>query len=156
LQDPSTPRRNRWTLNADPIAAAIGRSPAFGLIDLRQGCRTMTDETDQMLSARSAPMFLVGLLVFTGSLSAHDRAAAQMKGAPRAASICAPCHGLDGIGRNVATPNIAGQNSIYLRKQLAAFRSRQRQHPDMRYVARELTERELDALVVYYSQLPPP
>jgi len=110
-----------------------------------------------MSSFRSAlSVFLLGLLIFAGLLPASIGAAAQMKGAPRAASICAPCHGLDGIGRNVATPNIAGQNSIYLRKQLAAFKNRQRQHPEMRYVARELTERELDALVVYYSQLSPP
>ncbi len=105
---------------------------------------------------RAPPIFFLGFLLFAGSLPASGGAAAQTKAAPRAASICAPCHGLDGIGRNVATPNIAGQNSIYLRKQLTAFKNRQRQHPEMRYVARELTERELDALVVYYSQLPPP
>ena len=104
----------------------------------------------------AATIFVLGLLVSTAFLSGMTPAAAQTKAAPRAAAICAPCHGLDGVGRNVATPNLAGQNSIYLRKQLTAFRTRQRRHPEMRYVARELTERELDALVVYYSQLPPP
>jgi cytochrome c553 len=39
--------------------------------------------------------------------------------------------------------------------QLLAFKKGQRKHPEMRYVARELTELELDELVVYYSTLPP-
>ena len=72
------------------------------------------------------------------------------------ADKCAVCHGLDGLAKIAEAPNLAGQNEQYLLAQLTAFKNRQRQHPEMRYVARELTERELDALVVYYSQLPPP
>ncbi len=44
--------------------------------------------------------------------------------APSAAAVCARCHGLDGIGRYVEVPNIAGQHSIYLREQLLAFKPR--------------------------------
>jgi cytochrome c553 len=84
-----------------------------------------------------------------------DRAGAQSRAAPTVATVCAPCHGLDGVGHDVEIPNIAGQHSIYLRKQLLAFKNGQRKHPEMRYMARKLTDRELDELVVYYSTLPP-
>jgi cytochrome c553 len=67
--------------------------------------------------------------------------------------VCAPCHGVDGAGGDVEKPNLAGQKSIYLRKQLLAFRAGKRKHPDMN-LARDLTDREIDQLVVYYSTLP--
>jgi cytochrome c553 len=49
----------------------------------------------------------------------------------------------------------AGQHSIYLRQQLLAFRSGKRRHPEMIERARDLTDREIDQLVVYYSTLMP-
>lgn len=81
-------------------------------------------------------------------------AAAQTGTAPRVASICVPCRGLDGIGHDVEIPNIAGQHSSYLRNQLMAFKKRERKHPEMRSIAPALSEKEIDELVVYYSTLP--
>ena len=91
-----------------------------------------------------------------GALLFADHVEAQSKAVPTVATVCEPCHGLDGIGRDVEVPNIAGQHSIYLRNQLLAFKKGQHRHPEMRYIARELNEREIDELVVYYSTLPPP
>ena len=48
------------------------------------------------------------------------------------------------------------QHNIYLRNQLLAFKKGQRKHPEMLYLAREMTERAIDELVVCYSTLPPP
>ena len=95
------------------------------------------------------------LTIALGALVAAHSAQAQAKRVPTVAGICEPCHGLDGIGRDVEIPNLAGQHSIYLRNQLLAFRDGKRKHPEMRYVARELNERELEELVVYYSTLLP-
>ena len=72
---------------------------------------------------------------------------------PAIVTVCSPCHGTDGTGGDIEKPNLAGQNSIYLRKQLLAFRSGTRRHPDMNKKARDLTDREIDQLVVYYSTL---
>jgi cytochrome c553 len=88
--------------------------------------------------------------------AAAQQAPAKPGTAPNAATICAPCHGFDGVGRDVEIPNLAGQHSIYLRNQLLAFKDGRRKHPEMRYVARELSEREIEELVVYYSTLLPP
>ena len=73
--------------------------------------------------------------------------------APAIVAVCAPCHGIDGAGGDVEKPNLAGQHSIYLRQQLLNFRSGKRKHPDMSKRARDLTDREIDQLVIYYSTL---
>ena len=78
---------------------------------------------------------------------------AEPKAAPAVATVCAPCHGLDGIGHDIEVPNIAGQHSVYLREQLLAFKSGRRKHPEMYFVGRHLTDREIDELVIYYSTL---
>lgn len=80
---------------------------------------------------------------------------AQTSRTPAIVQVCAPCHGTDGTGGDVEKPNLAGQKSIYIRQQLMAFRTGKRKHPDMKTIARELTDREIDQLVVYYSTLVP-
>jgi len=84
-----------------------------------------------------------------------DRVDAQTTAPPAVAALCAPCHGLDGIGHDVEIPNLAGQHDVYMRKQLLAFKSGQRKHPEMRIIARDITDQELDELVGYYSKLRP-
>jgi cytochrome c553 len=84
-----------------------------------------------------------------------DWANAQAASAPPAVYFCAPCHGLDGIGHDIEIPNLAGQHDVYMRNQLMAFRTGRRQHPEMRYMARKLNDKDIDALVIYYSKLRP-
>jgi cytochrome c553 len=75
---------------------------------------------------------------------------------PRRISVesCAACHGAEGIAPDVAVPHLAGQNEVYLFNQLMAFRSGQRRHREMRYMARELTREDMAALAAYYAALP--
>jgi len=80
---------------------------------------------------------------------------AQASRVPAIVTVCAPCHGIDGVGGDVEKPNLAGQKSIYIRQQLEAFRTGRRKHPEMRPIARDLTDREIDQLVIYYSTLAP-
>jgi cytochrome c553 len=88
--------------------------------------------------------------------AAPQPAVAQAAGPPEIVQVCAPCHGVNGAGRDVETPNLAGQSGIYLYNQLVAFRNRTRQHPDMKTIARDLSIREIEQIVAYYSILPPP
>jgi cytochrome c553 len=88
-------------------------------------------------------------LVFVG----FGSALAQTARPPAIVTVCAPCHGVDGTTGDVEKPNLVGQKSIYLRRQLLAFRTGKRKHPEMRMIARDLTDREIDQLVVYYSTL---
>jgi cytochrome c553 len=68
---------------------------------------------------------------------------------------CIPCHGLDGIGRDAETPNLAGQNEAYLFNQLKAFHARRRAHQEMQYMSRHMTHDEMQSLAAYYANLPP-
>eukprot|EP01037_Dinobryon_pediforme_P014334 gene14334-14457_t len=71
-----------------------------------------------------------------------------------AANICAPCHTVDGMGRDIEIPNLAGQHGIYLVNQLKAFKSGARKHVEMKFIARELSEAEMRELADYYASLP--
>lgn len=98
---------------------------------------------------------LLACALAAGIAQAAAPAVAQPARVPAIVTVCAPCHGADGTGGDVEKPNLAGQKSIYLRQQLLAFRSGKRRHPEMKTIARELTDREINQLVVYYSTLVP-
>ncbi len=68
---------------------------------------------------------------------------------------CAPCHGADGLAHDAEVPNLAGQNGAYLYNQLRAFRSGRRQHKEMLYMSRQLSDEDMRALAEYFSHLPP-
>ncbi len=90
-----------------------------------------------------------------GWLCGLPYAGAQSARRPAIVLVCAPCHGFDGRSVNVEIPNLAGQPGIYLREQLLAFRAGTRRHPQMKGLARGLTDREINELVGYFSILPP-
>lgn len=72
-----------------------------------------------------------------------------------AAGTCAPCHTVEGIGKDVEIPNLAGQHVAYLYNQLKAFHTKTRQHAEMKIIARDMTEKEMRELAEYYASLPP-
>ncbi|HET6377462.1 MAG TPA: c-type cytochrome [Methylocella sp.] len=90
---------------------------------------------------------LAASIVFAGSACAQEN--------PTPVSGCIPCHGADGIAKFDEMPNLAGQNRLYLLNQLHAFQSGKRQHKEMRYMSRHLTEAEMEAIAAYFSKLPP-
>ena len=112
-----------------------------------------------MIMVSSMKLVFSGRVVVTLTLSflasSLEGAIAQTSPPPTIVSVCAPCHGIDGTGGDVEKPNLAGQKSIYIRQQLMAFRTGKRKHPEMRSIARDLTDREIDQLVIYYSTLVP-
>ncbi len=75
---------------------------------------------------------------------------------PRGALIasCAACHGEDGIAKDAEVPHLAAQNERYMYNQMMAFRSGRRPHPEMRYMARELSQQDIADMVRYYASLP--
>jgi cytochrome c553 len=98
--------------------------------------------------------FAAVLSLLSACSMAAGSASAQSGNAPLIVAVCAPCHGYDGVGRDVQIPSIGGQSGIYLGAQLRAFRAGRRKHPDMSTRAEDLTDRDIDQLVNYYSILP--
>jgi cytochrome c553 len=74
--------------------------------------------------------------------------------APAKAAMCVSCHGANGISSNPLWPNLAGQQQMYLAKQMKAFRDGDRSDPLMTPMSMGLSDDDIDALAAYYAALP--
>ena len=109
-------------------------------------------------------LILLMMPLFAGgtSVGAADPAAGKLL-AQRLG--CVACHGEDGFGVDDKTPNMGGQDKIYLMRQLRSFagdpaaRERrgfadaERYHQTMEAVTRGLSHEEMDLLASYFSSL---
>lgn len=73
----------------------------------------------------------------------------------KATSICASCHGVNGVSGSEALPNLQGQKETYLVNALKAYRDNSRKAPVMNNMAYNLSDEEIMALASYFSQLRP-
>ena len=79
--------------------------------------------------------------------------AADLSAAKAKARMCAACHGIDGIAKVADAPNLAGNGELYLARQLQAFRSGERKHPQMSVIASGLTDEDIAAVTAWYSAI---
>lgn len=79
--------------------------------------------------------------------------AADPKAGLAKAAKCKICYGLDGIAKIAEAPHIGGESSIYLKKQLKAFRSGARVHPQMSVIAKGLSDDDIADLAACYSRI---
>jgi cytochrome c553 len=70
------------------------------------------------------------------------------------AATCAACHGSNGIGSTDTYPNLAGQHSDYIVKQLKAFKAGDRKDPLMGSMAAPLSEQDMADVAAYFAGLP--
>ena len=68
---------------------------------------------------------------------------------------CAACHGPDGNSINPEWPNLAGQHAQYITQQLHAFKSGERENPNMSAMVTTLTDDDMVAIGDYYSTMAP-
>ncbi len=108
-----------------------------------------------------------GLALAQGSaasqpLNARERAAlfpsrAEIEqGRVLAESSCAACHGLDGLATDENLPHLAGQRTIYLYRELQAYKSARRSDESMRNAVQFLDDDTLLKAALYYASLTPP
>ena len=91
------------------------------------------------------------LVVFCmGTANAGDAAAGKSK-----STLCASCHGPDGVSANPMWPNLAGQKDQYLIKQMKAFRDGVRKDPLMSPMSLNLTDDDIADLAAYYASQTP-
>lgn len=92
---------------------------------------------------------LLGVVMFASNLAAAgDAALGRAK-----ATKCKQCHGLDGIGMMPNIPNIAGQKDAYLVAQLRAYRGGKREDQMMSFIAKDLSDEDIDNLAAYFSSI---
>ena len=100
------------------------------------------------------------MLTVCASTSAQEKDAGADQAAQKvAATICASCHGPNGISTSPLFPRLAGQQQLYLAAQLRAFKGKTRGEQDahdyMWGMATLLDETVIDALARYYAAQKP-
>ena len=88
------------------------------------------------------------LMAISSFSYAADIAAGKAKSA-----MCAACHGPAGISSNPMWPNLAGQQEVYLSKQIAGFKVGTRKDPMMAGIVAGLTDADIANLAAYYASL---
>lgn len=106
----------------------------------------MTDFRERRL--RWLALLLAVAVPAQAQAQADDLAAGKAK-----AKMCAACHGIDGIAKVADAPNLAGNGELYLARQLQAFRSGARTHPQMSVIASGLSDADIAAVTRWYSAI---
>ena len=95
-------------------------------------------------------------LVYASAFAADAPQPAQKadleRGKQIATTVCAACHGPEGVSTAPANPNLAGQHADYVAAQLAAFKSGTRPSPIMQGMAAGLTPEDMLNVGAYYSR----
>jgi cytochrome c553 len=66
-------------------------------------------------------------------------------------SLCQSCHGEFGFSLEELIPNLAGQYSIYIAKEMRNFQSGVRKHPVMSPMAMTINDADLDDIAAYFA-----
>lgn len=77
------------------------------------------------------------------------------RGKQIATTVCAACHGAEGVSTAPANPHLAGQHAEYIAAQLAAFKSGARPSPIMAGMAAGLTPEDMASLGAWYQAQKP-
>ncbi|QXO17999.1 c-type cytochrome [Vibrio ostreae] len=95
---------------------------------------------------------MLGLSLLAGNaLAAGDAAAGKTK-----ASVCAACHGADGIAVIPGYPNLKGQSEQYIINALNAYKNKERTGGNamiMQPQASMLSDADIANLAAYYASL---
>ena len=95
------------------------------------------------------------LAALAGLLPAVAMAADLEAGKAKAQSVCAACHGANGVSVSDTIPNLAGQRAKYLEAQLRAWKDGSRKNALMNAIGSQLASEEMVNLAAYFESLPP-
>lgn len=98
-------------------------------------------------------LLATALLCILGTGAATVQAA-DLEAGKQKSEMCGACHGAVGISPNTAWPNLAGQQTAYLIKQLEDFREGRRSDPWMSPMAKTLSDDDIANLAEFYNSLP--
>ena len=72
-------------------------------------------------------------------------------GRAKAATVCAACHGANGVSVSDAIPNLAAQRAGYLEAQLKALKEGTRKNPLMNAIAAQLSAEDMANVAAYFA-----
>ncbi|MBM2575968.1 c-type cytochrome [Jannaschia sp. Os4] len=131
-----------------PVAPHIGGEPeaylAAQLAAFKSGARE-----HEMMSIVAATLSERQIADVAAWYAAPTATAVAPEG--EAPTLCASCHGADGIAVVADAPNLAGEAAAYTVTQLKAFRSGARAHEAMSAIAADLSDAEMRAAADWYA-----
>lgn len=95
-------------------------------------------------STSSAPAAYVADAIKGKSLYEHGDESREI-------TACVACHGKDGASKVEINPNLAGQHSEYISKQLKAFKAETRQNASMNQVAGNLSDNDITDIAEFFK-----
>lgn len=99
-----------------------------------------------MIHASWRPLIGVMALLSGAAFAEADVVAGQQK-----AAACQSCHNADGNSSISLYPKLAGQNRVYLRKHITAFRDGSRTDASMMPMVTDLTDQDIADIAAYYA-----
>src|SRR5580765_4381837 len=77
-------------------------------------------------------------------------------GKVKVATVCAACHGANGVSVSDSIPNLAAQRAGYLEAQLKALKDGTRKNAIMNAIAAQLSAEEMANVAAYFAAQPGP
>lgn len=102
-----------------------------------------------MVNSKSRLTYLFLILLF---FKTNESFAIWLPNVPQKIKLCARCHTQDGNSLQPLYPKLAGQFETYLFKQLIDFKLKRRNNPLMQTITKNLSEKELQELAMYFSR----
>jgi cytochrome c553 len=134
LHDFTTPERNQAIMSA--------YSKALKPEEIRNMAAYLSLQAPKQGTAKAPDLAAMGKKIFRGGI------------AEKRIPACAGCHSPNGAGIPAQFPRLAGQHQDYTKAQLTAFRSDARKNSaQMQSIAKNLSEKEIDALADYIAGL---
>jgi cytochrome c553 len=107
-------------------------------------------------SAQACGLAVLGALAvgLAGAAAAQPASSATAEHAQRYATVCAACHGAQGVSAMANTPSLAGQPSFYAITQLFLFREGRRDSGPMTAIAKDMSDADLRGFSDFIARLP--
>jgi cytochrome c553 len=88
------------------------------------------------------------------AVSPLGQAADLEAGRAKATSVCAACHGANGVSVSDSIPNLAAQRAGYIEAQLKALKDGSRKNPIMNAMAAQLSTADIANVAAYFATQP--
>src|SRR3954470_16714609 len=104
------------------------------------------------MARREEPMTKLGIaLVLIAPLA---QAADIDAGKTKVATVCAACHGPNGVSVSDTIPNLAAQRAGYIEAQLKSLKDGSRKNPVMNAIATQLSTDDIANVAAYFASQP--
>jgi cytochrome c553 len=92
----------------------------------------------------------IAIALFAGAAQAADIEAGKTK----VATVCAACHGPNGVSVSDTIPNLAAQRAGYIEAQLKSLKDGSRKNPVMNAIATQLSTDDIANVAAYFATQP--